>query len=374
MKSRFLSGILSLVVGSFVTFGTVLPAYAAFGMPGDLTIVGGKYTNDTTPTFTWTSPTGATWYEVAIDDRGWVGLSNVHSYTAPQLSNGWHGFYVRAHNNAGETSTSASIVFEIDTKGPSVPAVKYTSAKTGVATTFSVKPMGEATTTYCALYVDAKDVGGMVKGASDFWKNYTFSTSGSHNVFARCVDGDGNAASGTVSAVNVTKGSTSSAPVPTAVTVARGTLVKTVCDSYAPKSDSCHSIYYYGKDGRRHAFTSEAVYQSWFGTSYGDVVTISDAQMSAMAIGENVTMRPGTSLVKFMGSSTVYAVEKGSVLRPIVNEAVAKAIYGSRWSQMIVELPGSVKSDYTIGTKIDDSSDYSKSRAYYSVDSIDENF
>jgi hypothetical protein len=75
-----------------------------------------------------------------------------------------------------------------------------------------------------------------------------------------------------------------------------------------------------------------------------------------------------------MGSSTVYAVERGGVLRPIVNEAIAKAIFGSRWSAMLVELPGSVKADYTIGAKIDDSSDYSKTRAYYSVENINENF
>ena len=374
MKSRVLTGLLSLAVGTMVTFGTVLPAYASFGMPGDLTIVGGKYTNDTTPTFTWSSPSGATWYDVAIDESGWIGLSNVHSYTSWKLNDGWHGFYVRAHNNDGQTSVSASVVFEVDTKGPSVPGVQYTAAKTGTTTTFSVKPTGEAAITYCALYVDAKDVGGMTKGSSDFWKNYTFATAGSHNVFARCVDGDGNATSGAVTAINVTKGSVVCYDYCGTPTVNRGTLVKTACGSYAPKSDSCHSIYYYGQDGYRHGFTSEAVYRSWFGTSYANVVTISQSEMNAMPIGENVTMRPGSWLVKFMGSSTVYAVEKGGVLRPIANEAAAKAIYGSRWNQSIAELSGSVKGDYTIGKKIASSSDYSGSRAYYSVSSIDENF
>jgi hypothetical protein len=370
MKLRGTIAIFSVMIGTMVTFAMVTPASArtAFGMPGNLTIVGGAYTNDTTPTFTWTSPNGATWYEIQIDDRGWVGLSNVHTYTAPRLADGWHGFYVRAHNNAGDTSVSASVIFEIDTRGPMVPAVKHTKATVGTATTFSVRPTGEAAPMYCALYVDGKDVGGMKKGASDFSKNVMFASKGDHAVFARCLDGDGNAESGPSISVAVAQ------RAGVAITISRNTVVKTSCDAVTSKNDRCHSVYFYGEDGKRHAFTSEAVYRSWYGSSYGNVLTISEVQMDAMPVGKNVTMRPGTSLVKFMGSSTVYAVERGGVLRPIVNEAIAKAIFGSRWSAMLVELPGSVKADYTIGAKIDDSSDYSKTRAYYSVENINENF
>ena len=378
MIRRTQTVLLSLIAVFAMTFGTVLPAFAAVSTPTSLTLVGGVYTNDTTPTFTWNSPAGATWYEFAMDDGSWKSIGNVQTYTHRELPSGWHTFFLRAHNNAGDISVSTSVTFEIDTVGPNVSAVSPLNAVTHRPVTFTVTAgSSDVMATYCTLYVQGKGTSDMNAEFSSSARSRAFTHSltfteaqASVEVYAKCKDGDGNWTKGPSRNVTVTN----SGHTTPAVNVSRGTIIKAQCDSYAPKSDSCHAVYYFGHDGKRHAFTSEAVYRSWYGNTYAGMVIISDAQMGAIPVGEHVTIRPGTALVKFSGSTTVYAVEKGGVLRPIVNEAVAKAIYGSRWAGAIVSLPSTVRGDYTFGEKIDSSSDYSKYQAYASVRSIDDNF
>lgn len=372
MIRRVSSVIASIAVGLVTVLGSVSPAFAQVATPSNLSLVGGIYTNDTTPTFTWNRPSGATWYEFMLDNGEWQSIGNVGTHTPWTLPNGWHTFFLRAHNNAGDISVSTSLTFEIDTKGPEVSIANSSTTEDRKTELRVSTSSNDVVATWCEIVVNGKAYAMTAQSPSgtrrDFSFLYTFYTKGSQNLHVLCKDGDGNYATADKT-IRVDAGTSTPA-----VSVAKGTLVKTACGSYAPKSDSCHGVYYYGADGKRHAFTSEEVYRSWYGSSFSSVVTISSSQMNAMPTGKNVTMRPGTSLVKFSGSSTVYAVEKGGVLRPIVNEAVAKAIYGSRWNSMIVTLPGSVKNDYSFGEKIDSSSDYSKSQAYYSVTSIDDNF
>ena len=54
-----------------------------------------------------------------------------------------------------------------------------------------------------------------------------------------------------------------------------------------------------------------------------------------------------------------------------MNEAAAKAIYGSRWNSYVVTIPTSQFNDYTIGKKIYSSADYSKSQARNAAKTID---
>lgn len=196
-------------IGVFVTATALALSMSATALaatlsaPTNLDVVGGKYTNDVTPTFTWNKPAGATWYEFLLDDGQWQGLGNVSSYTAPTLPDGWHAFYVRAHNSQGDVSASASIVIEIDTVGPTVPTVSPSTATEDSPVTFSVTPYGEAATTSCQLYVDGRSVGSMTQSGTTFRFTYTFTSSGSFSVYARCTDGDNNSTNGTARTVSV---------------------------------------------------------------------------------------------------------------------------------------------------------------------------
>lgn len=196
------------VVTVLSMFFAFMPANANaswLAAPTNLTLSGGLYTNDTTPTATWTRPADATWYQVLLDDGSWINLGNVSSYTLWTLPSGWHTFYVRAQNNSGDVSVSAGVTFEIDTIGPTVPAVAPSSAIEDQSTTFSVTPSGEAATSSCDLYVSGSNTGAMSKNGSTFSKNYTFNNSGSYTVYARCTDGDGNTTTGTSRTVSVSE-------------------------------------------------------------------------------------------------------------------------------------------------------------------------
>ena len=384
MRKNIVTGCVALAVAFSATFGSVVPAFAAVDAPTNLYIWMNGYvtpdiksTNDTTPTFGWQAPSGATWYEAEVDNGNWFSLGNTQSYTLWSQAEGWHTFFVRAHNNAGETSTTTSFTFEIDITGPVVYAVSPTTAKTGTATTFTATSTGESATTFCDLYLNGSDQGTMTR-ATKYGTNpatstraVTFSSAGKYTVYARCADADGNYTTGPSTTVTVTGSTVTPTPTTPVVSVAKGTVVKTACDSFAPKSDSCHSIYYYGTDGKRHAFPTESVYMSWF-SNYNNVVTIADSTMNAMKVGENITYHPGTVLVKFSGSSTVYAIEQGGILRPFMNEAAAIAIYGRNYSRYIVMMSTSLKKDYSIGAKIWSSGDYSKVAA--SASAIDKNY
>lgn len=358
MRSSIASNVLGFVLVVSSVFGATLPVLAAPGAPTNLTIVGGKYTNDTTPTFTWTPGSGATWYEFLVDDGNWIGISNVSSYTLWPLADGWHGFYLRAHDSASGVSTSTKFVFEVDTQGPSIAAVTPSSASLNVAQTYSVTPTGESGTKWCWLYVDGNNTGAMTASSNGktFSRSYTFTSTGNHTLYARCADGDNNYSVGTSRTLSISGTSTSS--------LAHGTVIRTSTSS---------AVYYYGNDGKKHLFPTENVYFSWF-ASYSSVTTISSSLMNALPVGENVTYRPGTVLVKFTSSSTVYAVSQGAVLHPIANASVAQSIYGTNWASYIVTVPTTLMTDYVFGSTITSSSQYNKASVYASVSSIESNF
>lgn len=352
------------VRGLFVFLGLgllILPAfaYASVGAPVNLAIVGSKYTNDTTPTFTWSAGSGATWYEYRVDNGAYVGISNVFTQTIGPLSDGWHSFAVRAHNNNGEVSGEVSMIFEIDTVGPVVPAVSPSTATEDEAVTFTVTPSGEAWTTACTLYVGGASAGAMTGDANGkYSKTYTFTNDGHYSVHATCTDGDGNTTVGTSRTVTVDEHDDDDV-------AQEGDLIKTATSS---------AVYYYGEDGKRHAFPNEDVFYSWY-DNFEDVITVSSSFMSGLTIGHNVTIKPGTTTVKFATSAAVYAVAEGGVLRHYLTPALVEADYGSDWSRYdLVVIPDVFFGNYTVGADIDSSTDYDPDDAEDGVTSIDDNF
>ncbi len=362
-----------MVAGSVL--GVAAPVFAAPTAPVNLSIVGGKYTNDTTPTFTWTPAEGATWYEFLLDDGSWQGIGNVSTYTLSTLPNGWHTFYVRSHDNANGVSVSSALTFEIDTQGPTVSAVTPTSAKVGVSTDFSITSTGEAPTMYCQFRVNGHLSEKLhIKSGGGWTLPITFTSVGSNVVQATCVDADNNSSNGPVQFVGVSKNIVVLYDTfPPATRLSKGDTMKTQCGTYAPVNDPCHAVYYYGLDGKRHAFLSEFDYKSWYDDSFANVHIISVKEMNALSEGTAVRMRPGTYLVKFADRSTVYAVKRGGVLWAIKNEAVAKAIYGSNWKAHVITISDAFKRNYT-GKNIYSSADYSKSEEFYGTPTIDQNW
>ena len=125
----------------------------------------------------------------------------------------------------------------------------------------------------------------------------------------------------------------------------------------ATQADS--AVYYIGADGRRHAFSNDKVYFTWY-TNFAGVRVVSASALAEIPLGANVTYKPGVKLVKFQTDPKVYAVA-GRQLRPIASEAVALALYGSAWNRQIDDISDAFYTDYQFGSEIRAAADYSVS-------------
>lgn len=91
------------------------------------------------------------------------------------------------------------------------------------------------------------------------------------------------------------------------------------------------AVYYLARDGRRYAFPDEQTYRSWYQTFDG-IIMITDEQLREIPIGGNVTIRPGTWLVKITTDPKVYSITRCGTLHWLESESVALALYGSNWN------------------------------------------
>lgn len=116
------------------------------------------------------------------------------------------------------------------------------------------------------------------------------------------------------------------------------------------KMNGLSTVYYY-KGGKRYVFPQQNTYMSWY-TDFNGVKTISQSELESYPLGANVTMRPGTYLVKITTNPTVYAVESGAKLRSIVSEANASSLFGANWAKKVVDVSDAFFTNYTITTPL----------------------
>ncbi len=116
------------------------------------------------------------------------------------------------------------------------------------------------------------------------------------------------------------------------------------------KMEGLSSVYYLGADGKRYVFPNETTYFSWY-SDFSSVKTIPQSELESYPLGANVTIRPGTYLVKIQTDPKVYAVEPGGNLVWIPDEATAKALYGDNWASRVVDVPDAFFTNYTVTDK-----------------------
>lgn len=117
------------------------------------------------------------------------------------------------------------------------------------------------------------------------------------------------------------------------------------------KMNGMSSVYYLGANGKRYVFPNEATYFSWY-KDFSGVVTVPQSEIETYPLAANVVIRPGTKLVKSPSISTVYAVEPSGVLRSIVSEANAIALWGADWNKKVVDVIDAFFTNYTVGTPL----------------------
>lgn len=138
------------------------------------------------------------------------------------------------------------------------------------------------------------------------------------------------------------------APLASQAAAAPGSLIK----------GSGSSVYYLGQDQKRYVFPTEATYKTWY-ADFSTVQTISDQELTTYPLGGNVTYRPGVRLVKITTDPKVYAVARGGMLRWIETEAIARALYGDQWAQMVNDIPDAFFVNYRVTNSVHVVGDFS---------------
>lgn len=113
------------------------------------------------------------------------------------------------------------------------------------------------------------------------------------------------------------------------------------------KMNGLSSIYYLGADGKRYVFPNESTFFSWYG-DFSMVVTVPQSELESYPLGANVTVRPGTKLVKITTDPKVYAVEPNGTLLWIPSETVAMTLFGSNWAKRVIDVSDAFFTNYRI--------------------------
>jgi hypothetical protein len=115
------------------------------------------------------------------------------------------------------------------------------------------------------------------------------------------------------------------------------------------KMDGLSSVYYLGADNKRYVFPNESTYFSWY-TGFSSVKTIPQSELESYSLGANVTIRPGTKLVKITTDPKVYAVTPNGKLHWLPTEAIAKGLFGDMWAKRVVDVPDAFFTNYQVST------------------------
>ena len=298
---------------------------------------------------------------------------------------------------------------------PSISDVAPATVTAGVTTSLSARVATGSGINFCDLYFDLEDVGSMTISNGVASLPYTVTSGGSHIAFVYCHYLDGSINSGNETAIWANGTITNSAPfsgggssdthqndtnttsmptpsnmppAPSASSsqtsgtltnevetpvpgVSFGSLIKLNCVDGASPTDECHAVYYYGADGKRHAFANSAVFFTWYG-DFNSVMTVDLTILSSIPLGKNVTYRPGVRMLKFTTDPRVYAVSKGGLLRWIANEEVATSLYGAAWNTKIDDLSDTLYGNYQFGAAITSTGGYDPVSETSATTKIDE--
>jgi len=132
-------------------------------------------------------------------------------------------------------------------------------------------------------------------------------------------------------------------------------------DGVAPNSilqtPGVSTLYYYGRDCKRHVMPNVKIYNSWF-EDFSNITKLTYEQLTLIPLSGNVTYRPGSRLVKITTDPKVYAVTENGGLKWVSSEDIAVELFGDNWSTKIDDLPDVFFFSYTILDPIEVEDDY----------------
>lgn len=119
------------------------------------------------------------------------------------------------------------------------------------------------------------------------------------------------------------------------------------CPDMSGKVVKVKSSYWLVKNGERHEFVDSVAMQTWDRTA----VTVKADCVKDLPVVGVINYRPGSRLVKFVGSPTLYAVGPNQMLHPI-EKPVAKQWYGAGYVASVRTLSKDKFAKFTVGEAV----------------------
>jgi len=296
----------------------------------------------------------------------------VASYTHTFTVNGPHYVYALCYDTSRNFKASPYTRVTVtgsaadDHEDPEVQSLLPNYATAGIPVRMHVDVEDDIGIESCTYYPFNADSVPMEIGDGEAYVMYTYEVAGTRTAYALCKDVAGNFAVTDIVTITVYPG------YPPAESAEPGTLIKMECPPDVYVNDPCTTVYYYSYDGKRHPFTNEKSYFSWF-ADYSTLDIVSNGFMAALPLGENVTYKPGYKMVKFPTDNRVFLVSRGAELRPVASEDVASLFYGAAWNQYIDDISDAFYGDYTVTDTVYGLEDYDP-EVEAGIGLIDDNF
>lgn len=112
------------------------------------------------------------------------------------------------------------------------------------------------------------------------------------------------------------------------------------------------TVYFVDNSDERHAYPNQRIWESYFGTDFSFVITISKEELASYPLGRNVPYAPG-SLFKISSIPKVYRVGDNRLIQWIASEEKAVELYGANWATLVHDLPDGFFGDYVRGDAIE---------------------
>ena len=112
------------------------------------------------------------------------------------------------------------------------------------------------------------------------------------------------------------------------------------------------AVYFLDSKNVRHAYPTQAVWESYFGKDFSAVETVSIDAMAGYGLGGNVPFKFG-ALMKIPSVAKVYFVSPNGIIHWIKTADLAATLYGADWASKVKDLPESFFTDYKAGSDLE---------------------
>jgi|GEM_PF-1443891 len=117
-----------------------------------------------------------------------------------------------------------------------------------------------------------------------------------------------------------------------------------------------NTVYYISEDLKRRPFYGPRSFFTWQ-DSFDNVRLVTDATLPQFPMGALMLPKAGVVLVKMEIDPAVYVITEGETVRAIANESVAQAMFGTSWSDYVIDVPVYAFSHFSVDNQINDASE-----------------